>query len=109
MTTSGDAESVMTTRRYDGMVNQFRLELLEERLAHSGPLDIVYWNPGFSYDRTRLVLGDRTALRLKLYWPCRHQLLTLHSVTWRDDAWRLDVGIAASERVTLHAFSATVV
>lgn len=97
------------TRRYSGLIHQFRLEQLNARLSDSGPVRIVYSDPGFSNDRHRLVLEDRTVVRLKLYWPCRERLGVIWSIAWCAElAWCLDVSTVSGERLTLHAFSASV-
>lgn len=95
-------------RRYAGVLQQFRLGRLGERLARGRPLAVRDSTCGFTGDRWRLELDDGSVLRLKLFWPRHVAVCRLWSLRWADgDGWRVVVTTAAGELLQLRAFHAT--
>ncbi|MEO6123444.1 MAG: hypothetical protein ABIR32_07010 [Ilumatobacteraceae bacterium] len=79
-----DIEMSLLTRRYDGVVQQCRMEQLGQRLQRHGPIAIANIRYGFGRNRLSLVLDDTTALRLKLFWPIATSIIALRSARWRE-------------------------
>lgn len=102
------AELRSLERRYAGMLQQFRLTSLGQRLIERRSIAVRHNACGFAGDRWRLELDDGSVLRMKLYWPVRKAVAALLSLTWIEgEGWRAVVRSTDGDRILLRAFSAT--
>ena len=96
------------TRRYAGLLQEFRLESLGEQLHDQLPMAVSDSRCGFAGDRWTLELDDGRVLKLKLYWPHRERAAALCSLAWvEDEGWRAVVRTTGGEHVLLRAFHAS--
>jgi hypothetical protein len=106
--TIGIHELESLTRHYSGLVHRCRLEAFGDRLARGRSGEVLRNRCGFTADRWTIWLRDGSALRLRLYHPCRLDVTAVLSLRWvGDDGWHVGVrGIDGDCRV-LRAYRAT--
>ena len=104
-----DVEFDALVRRYDGLVQQFRMERLGRALERFGPLAVRHSTCGFCGDRLSIWLDDDSVLKMKLYWPRRCALSALTSARWHGRiGWVVGARTAGGAPVDLYGWYAKV-
>jgi hypothetical protein len=94
-------------RRYEGVVQQFRLDDLARKLGEMESMAAAQsWN-GLCGDRVTMWLDDGTVLKLSLFWPIRRTIAALRRVAWSPSVgWVVDVRTTDGDDHRLYAWRA---